>query len=60
MIMTNANKIYDGNVNEKFQGKKVPKEKSSLNCFSLIMPDSVVKAKKKYYPKRFWKNVNMK
>ena len=25
-------KIYDGNVNTNFQGKKVPKENDSCNC----------------------------
>ena len=42
-------KIYD-NVNTNFHGKKVPKENASYKCLSLIMLDSVVKAKKKYYP----------
>ena len=42
-------KIYDGNVNTDFQGKKVPKENASCNCLSLIMLDSVVKVKKKCY-----------
>ena len=35
-------KIYDGNVNTNFQGKKAPKENASYI-------DSVVKVKKKYY-----------
>ena len=30
--------------------KKVPKENASCKCLSLIMLDSVVKVKKKYYP----------
>ena len=33
-----------------FQGKKIPKEKPSCKCLSLIMLDSVIKEKKKYYP----------
>ena len=33
-----------------FQGKKVLKENVSYKCLSLIMLDSVVKVKKKYYP----------
>ena len=43
-------KIYDGNVNTNFQGKKVPKQNASYNCLSLLMLDSVVQVKKKYYP----------
>ena len=43
-------KIYDGNVNTNFQGKKVPKENGSYRCLSLIMLDYIVKVKKKYYP----------
>ena len=53
-------KIYDDNVNTNFQGKKVPKENASCKCLSLIMLDSIVKVKKKYYPQTFWKNANMK
>ena len=33
-----------------FQSKKVPKEKAPCKCLSIIMLDSVIKAKKKYYP----------
>ena len=43
-------KIYDGNVNTNFQGKKLPKENASYQCLSLIMLDSIVKVKKKCYP----------
>ena len=43
-------KIYDGNVNTSFQGKKLPKENASYQCLSLIMLDSIVKVKKKCYP----------
>ena len=43
-------KIYDGNVNTTFQGKGMPKQKSPCKCLSIIMLDSVVKVKKKYYP----------
>ena len=43
-------KIYDGNINTNFQGKKVPKENTSYRCLSIIMLDSIVKVKKKYYP----------
>ena len=43
-------KIYEDNVNTNFHGKKVPKENASYKCLSLIMLDSVIKIKKKYYP----------
>ena len=43
-------KVYDDNVNTNFQGRKVLRENASCKCFSLIMLDSIVKAKKKYYP----------
>ena len=33
-----------------FQGKRMPKEKAPCKCLSMIMLDSVNKAKKKYYP----------
>ena len=42
--------MYDGNINANFQGGKVPKENASYRCLSLIMPDSIFKVKKKYYP----------
>ena len=43
-------KIYDGNVNTSFQGKKVPKENVSYWCLPLIMLHYIVKVKKKCYP----------
>ena len=43
-------KIYGGSVNTNFQGKKMPKEKAPCKSLSIIILDSVVKAKKKYYP----------
>ena len=43
-------KIYGASVNTNFQDKKMPKEKAPCNCLSIIMLDSVIKAKKKYYP----------
>ena len=43
-------KIYAGSVNTNFQDKKMPKVKAPCNCLSIIMLDSVIKAKKKYYP----------
>ena len=42
-------KIYGGSVNTNFQGKKMPKEKAPCKSLSIIMLDSVFKAKKKYY-----------
>ena len=33
-----------------FQGRKIPKEKFPCKSLSIIMLDSVVKAKKNYYP----------
>ena len=43
-------KMYDHNVNTNFQDAKVPKEKAPHKCLSLIMLDSGLKSKKKYYP----------
>ena len=43
-------KIYGASVNTNFQDKKMPKEKAPCNCLSIIMLDSAIKAKKKYYP----------
>ena len=33
-----------------FHNKEMPKEKAPCKCLSIIMLDSVIKAKKKYYP----------
>ena len=47
-------KIYAGSTImtgiTNFQSKKMPKEKVPCKCLSIIMLDSVIKAKKKYYP----------
>ena len=43
-------KIYGGSVNANFQDKKIPKEKAPCKSLSIIMLDSVVKAKEMYYP----------
>ena len=43
-------KIYGGSVITNFQGKKMPKEKAACKCLSVIIVESVIKAKKKYYP----------
>ena len=42
--------IYGDSMFTNFQGKKKPKEKAPCKCLSIIMLDSVIKAKKKYYP----------
>ena len=46
-------KIYGGSINTSFQGKKVQKEKVPCKYLSIIMLDSVVKAKKNYYTQTF-------
>ena len=44
-------KKFEGNTASKVSdGKKMPKEKAPYKSLSIIMLDSVVKAKKKYYP----------
>ena len=43
-------KIYTGSIIANFQSKKMPKQKVPYKCLSIIMLDSVIKAKKKYYP----------
>ena len=43
-------KIYGGSMITNFQSKKMPKEKVPGKCLSITMLDSVIKAKKKYYP----------
>ena len=43
-------KSYGDKINTNFQGKKVPKENTSCEFLSLIIPDSVIKVNKKYYP----------
>ena len=40
-------------VNTNFHNKKLPKEKASCKCFSIIILYSVVKTNKKYYPQTF-------
>ena len=41
-----------------FQDKKMPKEKAPCESLSIIMLDSVVKAKKKYYPQTLLEECN--
>ena len=43
-------KIYAGSMITNFQSNKIPKEKARRKSLSIIMLDSVIKAKKKYYP----------
>ena len=43
-------RIYAGRMITNFQSKKMPKEKAPCKCLSIIMLDSVIKAKRKYYP----------
>ena len=40
---------YGDKVNTNFQSKKIPKEKASYKCLSLIMLHSVIRANIKYY-----------
>ena len=46
-------KPYAGSMITNFHNKKMPKEKAPWKCLSIIMPDSVIKANKKYYPQTF-------
>ena len=43
-------KIYADSMITNFHDNKMPKEKAPCKCLSIIMLDSVIKAKKKYYP----------
>ena len=43
-------KTYAGSIITNFHNKKMPKEKASYKCLSIIIIDSVIKANKKYYP----------
>ena len=47
--------MYNGSTIANFQGKKMPKEKAPCKSLSIIMLDSVIKAKKKYYPQTLLK-----
>ena len=52
-------KIYAGSVITTFHNKAMPKEKAPCKYLSIIMLDSVIKAKKSIIPKHFQKNENM-
>ena len=43
-------KTYGDCVVTIFHNKKMPKENTPCTCLSIIMLDSIVKAKKNYYP----------
>ena len=43
-------KTYAGSMITNFPSKKMPKEKAPCKCLSIIVLDSVIEAKKKYYP----------
>ena len=42
--------MYAGSIITNFHNKKMPKEKASCKCLSIIMIDSVIRLNKKYYP----------
>ena len=46
-------KTYGDSGITNFHSKKIPKEKAPCKCLSIIMLDSVIKAKKKYYRQTF-------
>ena len=46
-------KTYAGSIITNFHNNKMPKEKASCKCLSIIMIDSVINANKKYYPQTF-------
>ena len=46
-------KTYENSMVTNFQGRKKAKEKAPCKCLSIIMINSVIKAKKKYYPQIF-------
>ena len=52
-------KKYGDSVITNFHKKKIPKENAPCKCLSIIMLDSVIKARKSIILKHFWKNVNM-
>ena len=43
-------KIYTDSIITNLHNKKMPKEKASCKCLSIILIDSVIKANEKYYP----------
>ena len=45
-------KTYADSIITNFHNKKMPKEEAPCKCLSIIMIDSVIKAKKKCYPQK--------
>ena len=52
-------KIYSGNVITNFHHKKMHKEKAPWSCLSIVILDSVIKAKKKYYPQNTFRRMQL-
>ena len=52
-------KIYAGNVITNFHDKKMHKEKAPCSCLSIRILDSVIKAKKKYYPQNNFRRMQL-
>ena len=48
-------KTYGESVITNFHNKNISKENAPCKCLSIIMLDSVIKAKKKYYPETLFK-----
>ena len=46
-------KMYAGSLITNFHYKKMPKEKATCKCLSIIMIDWVINSNKKYYPQTF-------
>ena len=46
-------KTFKDNIITNFHKKKVPEEKRSYKCLSIIILDSVIKSNKKYYPQTY-------
>ena len=51
-------KKYGDSVITNFHSKKMPREKAPCKCLSIIMLDSVIEAKKKYYPQTLSEECN--
>ena len=46
-------KTFKDSIITNFHNKKVPEEKTSYKCLSIIILDSVIKSYKKYYPQTY-------
>ena len=59
LVYSNDKKIeiYAGSMITNFNNKKMPKEKAPCKCLSIIILDSVTKAKKKYNPETLYKKI---